>query len=162
MTNAHYTSVSQYADIESVNWAKHALERGVPEDQVVRSLAVKSRDNARTPMQWDATEHAGFTTGTPWLDVNPDHVEVNAAAQVDDPDSVFTHYRRLVTLRHEEPVVVHGDFTLLLPDHELVYAFLRRLGGRELLVVANLSGKDGVEVDLPDAKAWAAAELVLG
>ena len=162
MANAGFASIEQTRDIESQNAYAAALERGVDPEEAMGPIRYKGRDNARTPMQWDATEHAGFTTGTPWLDVNPDHVEVNAAAQVDDPDSVFTHYQRLVTLRHEEPVVVHGDFTLLLPDHELVYAFLRRLGGRELLVVANLSGKDGVEVDLPDAKAWAAAELVLG
>ena len=73
MTNAHYTSVGSTADIESVNWARDALDRGVPQEQVVRSLAAKSRDNARTPMQWDASEHAGFTTGTPWLPANPNH-----------------------------------------------------------------------------------------
>ncbi|HET8970435.1 MAG TPA: alpha-amylase family glycosyl hydrolase, partial [Candidatus Nanopelagicales bacterium] len=162
MANAGFTSIEQTRDIESHNAYAAALERGVDPEEAMGPIRYKGRDNARTPMQWDATEHAGFTTGTPWLDVNPDHVEVNAAAQVDDPDSVFTHYRRLVALRHEEPVVVHGDFTLLLPDHEQVYAFLRRLDGRELLVVANLSGKDGVEVDLPDAGVWAAAELVLG
>jgi oligo-1,6-glucosidase len=162
MANAGFTSIEQTRDIESHNAYAAALERGVDPEEAMGPIRYKGRDNARTPMQWDATEHAGFTTGTPWLDVNPDHVQVNAAAQVDDPDSVFTHYRRLVALRHEEPVVVHGDFTLLLPEHEQVYAFLRRLEGRELLVVANLSGKDGVEVDVPDAGAWAAAELVLG
>jgi oligo-1,6-glucosidase len=162
MANAGFTSIEQTRDIESHNAYAAALERGVDPEEAMGPIRYKGRDNARTPMQWDATEHAGFTTGTPWLDVNPDHVQVNAAAQVDDPDSVFTHYRRLVALRHEEPVVVHGDFTLLLPEHEQVYAFLRRLEGRELLVVANLSGKDGVEVDVPDAGAWASAELVLG
>jgi oligo-1,6-glucosidase len=116
------------------------------------------RDNARTPMQWDASPHAGFTTGTPWLAVNPNHVEINAERALADPDSVFHHYRRLIALRHAEPAVAHGDFTMLLADHERVYAFTRRHEGTELLVLANFSGAP-VRVDLPG---WEAAELVLG
>ena len=80
-------------------------------------------------MQWDASPHAGFTTGEPWIPVNPNHTEINAAAQVDDPDSVFNHYRRLIALRHDEPAVAHGDFTMLVPDHEQLYAFTRTLDG---------------------------------
>jgi oligo-1,6-glucosidase len=117
-----------------------------------------SRDNARTPMQWDATEHAGFTTGTPWLAVNPNHVEINARAALADPDSVFHHYRKLIELRHTEPAVAHGDFTMLLAGHEQVYAFTRAFEGTELLVVANLSGKRA-DVELPAG--WGAAELLL-
>ena len=94
-------------------------------------------------MQWDASEHAGFTTGTPWLAVNPNHREINAEAARADPDSVFHHYRRLIELRHAEPAVAHGDFTMLLPDDERVYAFTRRLGGIELLVLGNFSGRAG-------------------
>ena len=88
-----------------------------------------SRDQARTPVQWDASPGAGFSTGTPWLPVNPDHVTVNAAAQLDDPGSVLAHYRRLIALRHEDPVVTDGDFELLLPDHPAIWAFLRRTAG---------------------------------
>jgi oligo-1,6-glucosidase len=133
MTNAHYTRLDQYVDIESVNWARGALARGVPEDEVLRSLAVKSRDNARTPVQWTAGEHAGFTTGTPWLPVNPNHTEVNAAAAVADPGSVFHHYRRLIALRHELDVVVDGDYRLLLPEHEQLFGYVRSLGSEQLL-----------------------------
>jgi oligo-1,6-glucosidase len=111
-------------------------------------------------MQWDASAHAGFTTGTPWLAVNPNHVEVNAAAQVDDPDSVFAHHRALIALRHEDAVVAHGDFTMLLPDDERVYAFERRLDGRRLLVVANLSDEPS-RASVPEEEQWAAAEVVL-
>ena len=161
MTNAHYTSPSQYADIESVNWAREALERGVPEDQVVRSLAVKSRDNARTPMQWDGSQHAGFTTGTPWLPVNPNHAEINAEAAEADPDSVFHHYRRLIDLRHGLPVVVHGDYRLLAPEDEQVFAYLRTSEGERLLVVANLSGSPAT-LDLGDDAALLDGEVVLG
>ena len=114
-------------------------------------------------MQWDASPHAGFTTGTPWIAVNPNYRQVNAAAQVDDPASVFAHYRRLIALRHDEPVVAHGDFTMLLPDDDVVYAFTRRLpddprGDVELLVLGNFSGT-AAHVDVPG---WAGAEVVLG
>ena len=97
---------------------------------------------------------AGFTTGTPWIEVNPNHVEVNAAAQYDDKDSVFTHYRRLVDLRHSEPAVAYGDFTMLLEDDPHVYAFTRRLEGTELLVLGNFTGETR-PVDLPLDTDWA-------
>ncbi len=111
-------------------------------------------------MQWDASPHAGFTSGTPWLPVNPDHTEVNAEAATADDHSVFHHYRRLIELRHTEPVVAHGDFTMLLPDDETVYAFTRSLDDVELLVAANFSGEQ-VRADL-DLTDWADAELLLG
>ncbi len=161
MTNAHYTDVAQYADIESVNWAKDALERGIPEDQVVRSLAVKSRDNARTPMQWDASDHAGFTTGTPWLPVNPNHTEINADAAEADPDSVFHHYRRLIGLRHAHDVVAHGDYRLLLAEDEHVFAYVRTLGSSRLLVVVNLSGSPAA-LDLGDDADLLDGEVLVG
>ena len=116
------------------------------------------RDNARTPVQWTPGPHAGFSTGTPWIPVNPNHEVVNAEAARADPDSVFHHYRRLIELRHTEPVVALGDFTMLVPDHEQVYAFTRRLGQVELLVLANVSG-DEVRAHLPDG--WAGAEVLL-
>ena len=119
-----------------------------------------SRDHGRTPMQWDGSPHAGFTTGTPWIAVNPDHAEVNAAAQVDDPGSVFAHHRRLIDLRHADPVVTDGDFALLLPEHPTVWAFLRRGAEAELLVAANLSGTE-VQVDLPLDGDWSGAEVVI-
>ncbi len=149
MTNAGFTAIEQYADLESVNWAREALARGVADADVMRSLAVKSRDNARTPMQWDATEHAGFTMGTPWLPAHANRVVVNAEVETADPDSVLHHYRRLIELRHSEPVVVDGVFELLLPDHPAVWAFTRTLGDETLLVVANLSG-DAVTLDADD------------
>jgi oligo-1,6-glucosidase len=141
MTNAHLTSLGQYQDIESLGWAREAAASGVPQETILRALATKSRDNARTPVQWDASPHAGFTTGTPWLAVNPNHVEINAEAALADPDSVFHHYRRLIELRHTLPVVVHGDYRLLLPDDAQVFAYLRSLDGVRLLVVVNLSGE---------------------
>jgi oligo-1,6-glucosidase len=104
-------------------------------------------------MQWDDTPHAGFTAGTPWFPVNPNYKEINAAAQVDDPDSVFAHYRALIALRHDLPVVAEGDFRMLLPDHESVYAFTRSLGGETLLVLANFgAAEQSVHLAEPDAE----------
>ena len=161
MTNAHFSSVEQYADVESVNWAREALDAGTPAEEVLRSLAVKSRDNARTPMQWDDSPKAGFTTGTPWLPVNPNHTTVNAAAARADEDSVFHHYRRLIALRREHRVVVEGDVRFLLLDHEQLFAYVRGLGETRLLVVVNLSA-DPVEVDLGADAALLQGRLLLG
>jgi oligo-1,6-glucosidase len=161
MTNAPFAGVEDLRDIEALNHYAEAVAAGDDPEHVLASVRAMGRDNARTPMQWDASEHAGFTTGTPWLAVNPNNVEINAEAARADPDSVFHHYRRLIALRHDEPVVAHGDFTMLLPDDERVYAFTRRLGDVVLLVLANFS--DGtVTPDVPDGDAWAAAEVLVG
>ena len=157
MTNATFDRIEAFRDIESLNHYAEAVANGDDPDAVLAGLRTMSRDNARTPMQWDASEHAGFTTGEPWIPVNPNHTEINAEAALADPDSVFHHYRRLIELRHSEPVVAHGDFTMLLPDDERVYAFTRRLGDAELLVLGNFSGESAA-VELPEA----GGELVLG
>ena len=146
MPNAPWASVDDFRDLESVNHHADALAAGQDPADALAALRAMSRDNARTPVQWDASRHAGFTTGTPWLPVHPDAGRVNAAVQRDDPHSVLAHYRRLIALRHTEDAVAHGDFTMLLPDDERVYAFLRRYGGVQLLVVANLSSADAVPV----------------
>jgi oligo-1,6-glucosidase len=160
MTNAPFTRIEDFRDIESVSHYREAVAAGEDPAEALRALRVKSRDNARTPMQWDPSPQAGFTTGTPWLPVNPNYEQINAAAAVADPDSVFAHYRRLIELRHSEPAVAYGNFTMLLPDSETVYAFTRRLGDVELLVVANFSAGT-VPVELEDAR-WDRAELVVG
>ena len=147
MTNAPFGSIEDYRDIESLNHFAHAVGVGQAPDDVLEILRGVSRDNARTPMQWSTDPHAGFTTGSPWLGVNPNYVEVNAEAAMADPDSVWHHYRRLIALRHSEPVVALGDFTMLLPDHPTVYAFTRRLDDVVLTVVANLSSFP-VDLDL--------------
>ncbi len=143
MTNAPFAGLEDFRDLESINHFQAATGRGEDREQVLAALRYKSRDNARTPVQWDASEHAGFTTGTPWLPVNPNHTEINAAAQYDDPGSVFHHHRALIALRHDDATVVHGSFTMLLPEHPQLYAFLRTHGDDELLVVANLSDRPG-------------------
>jgi oligo-1,6-glucosidase len=141
MTNTYFTAIEHYRDIESLNYHAAALSLGMEVEAVLHSLSVKSRDNARTPMQWDDTSHAGFTEGIPWLPVNPNYLTINAAAAVEDPDSVFHHFRKLIELRHDHPVIVHGRFELLLPEHEQIWALRRTLDDQVLLMIANCSSQ---------------------
>ncbi|HET9873682.1 MAG TPA: alpha-glucosidase [Propionibacteriaceae bacterium] len=161
MTNAELDTIEDFTDIMSLNHYAHAVAAGDPPDHVLAGLRPLARDNARTPMQWDDTTHAGFTTGEPWMAVNPNYKVINAAAATSDPDSVFSHYRKLIELRHTEPVVAYGDFTMLLPDHDQIYAFLRRLRGVELLVVCNVSDRTAIADQIPDVGSWENTEVVL-
>lgn len=174
MTNAHFTRIEQYQDVESLGHYREMVEHGVATpEQMLAALAAMGRDNARTPVQWDASEHAGFTTGTPWLEVNPNHVEVNAEAAWADDSSVLHFYRRLHALRHDVPVVALGDFRMLLPEHEAVYAFTRALDAPsdgagpdaawvrdELLVLVNVGG---APQDVPSAvvDGWAGSTVLM-
>ncbi|HET9738580.1 MAG TPA: alpha-glucosidase, partial [Solirubrobacteraceae bacterium] len=159
MTNAPLERLEDFRDIESLNHYAQAVALGDPPEHVLAGMRAMGRDNARTPMQWDASEHAGFTTGIPWLAANPNHSEINAETATADADSVFHHYRRLIELRHAEPVVAHGEFHMLLPNDERVYAFTRRLDDVELLVLGNFSGETvTAEVD----ESWASAEVLIG
>jgi oligo-1,6-glucosidase len=161
MANAPFTAITDFRDIQTLRFYAEAAERGDTDlPALLLAMARRSRDQGRTPVQWDASPGAGFTTGTPWLAINPDHVAVNAAAEVGDPASVFEHYRRLIALRHEDPVVTDGDFELLLPDHPAIWAFLRRADDAELLVAANFSA-DVVAAALPLDRDWADANVVL-
>jgi oligo-1,6-glucosidase len=162
MTNAAFSGLDEYRDIESLNFASAALAGGAQASDIMRSLEVKSRDNARTPMQWDDTPNAGFTMGTPWIDVNPNYVRINASSAITDPGSVFHHYRRLIELRHELPVVVDGDFTLLAPDDEQVFAYVRRFEQASLLVVANLSDAPATLETAVDLAEFRAGSTVIG
>ncbi|WNM28211.1 alpha-glucosidase [Demequina capsici] len=141
MTNAGLESIDDYRDVESLNAYEELLAQGWTEERVMAGLKDVSRDNARTPVQWDATPHAGFTTGTPWLKVTPNHTWLNASAQVDDLDSVWSFYRALIAMRHDDPVVAHGSFEMLLAEHPQIFAYRRRLDEAVLTVVANLSGE---------------------
>ncbi|MGH3151947.1 MAG: glycoside hydrolase family 13 protein, partial [Streptosporangiaceae bacterium] len=160
MINSPFAVIGDYRDIQALNYYAAAAAAGVDLTALLVAMRKMSRDQARTPVQWDASPQAGFTSGTPWIAVNPDYPEVNAAAQVGQPDSVFEHYRKLIKLRHDDPVVIDGDFELLLPDHPAIWAFLRRGQGAELLVAANFSA-DVVSAALPLEDGWASAAVVL-
>ena len=139
MTNIHLP-IEAYRDLESLNLYEARKAAGYPEAEIMASLYARSRDNARTPMQWDASPHGGFTTGTPWLTENPNYREINATAALADPDSIFHYYRRLIALRKTYPVFVHGDFMLLEPDHPCLFVYRRRLARQSLLVICNYGG----------------------
>ena len=161
MANSPFTAITDYRDIQALRFYAEAATRGdVDLPALLLAMGKMSRDQGRTPVQWDASPGAGFTTGTPWLAINPDHTEVNAAAQVGDPGSVYGHYRRLIALRHTDPVVTDGDFELLLADHPSIWAFVRRTDEAELLVAANFSA-DVVTVSLPLDDDWADAVTIL-
>jgi len=141
MTNTYFSSIDHYRDIESLRYHADALSLGMEVEAVLHSLSIKSRDNARTPMQWDDSSHGGFTDGIPWLPVNPNYLTINAAAEMEDPNSVFHHFRKLIELRHDHPVIVHGRFELLLPDHEQIWAATRTLDDQALVMIANCSSE---------------------
>jgi oligo-1,6-glucosidase len=161
MTNFPFAAIDQYNDLESTRFFAEAVAGGGDPAQLLGVIGFKSRDNARTPMQWDASPNAGFTAGTPWLPANPNHAEINAAAVVADPDSVFHHYRRLIELRHGLEVVRQGRFELLLPEDERLFCFTRTLGEEVLLVVANWSSAP-VSLPLTELPGLDGAEVLLG
>jgi oligo-1,6-glucosidase len=138
MTNAPFEQIEQIRDIESLNHFAQAMKRpGVAAEDVLAQIRRIGRDNARTPMQWTADEHGGFTTGVPWIDAHPNHQSINAGSQVGVAGSVFEFYRELIRLRHTDPVVSDGDFQMIAPQHPSLFAFSRSLGGETLLVLAN-------------------------
>lgn len=162
MTNVRFASIDDYRDIETLNVYKVATEQyGMAPDEIMAAIYAKGRDNARTPMQWDAGPNAGFTTGTPWIKVNPNYTEINAVQALADPNSVFHYYRQLIALRKANPVLVYGRYGLLLPDHEQIYAYTRTLGADRLLVICNFSKEEPV-FELPAEVTFAGHELLIG
>lgn len=140
MTNAPF-GPQDWRDLESLNAYRELCQAGTPQPQALAAVQRMARDNARTPMQWTAGPNAGFTTGTPWMRVNPNYTAINAEAALADPGSVFYTYQKLIALRKANPVFAAGDFTLLCPGDTQVFAYLRRGGGQTMLVAANLSGR---------------------
>lgn len=162
MTNYPFAQLSEFNDIEARNYAAvAAILPGYDEHALIAALAKCGRDNARTPMQWDNSAHAGFTSGRPWLPVNPNAGMVNASEAVANEHSVFHYYRRLIALRHELAVVVHGDFHLLLEDDESIFAYMRTHGTDQLLVVGNFSDNT-VAVAIDEASDWSREPVVIG
>ena len=143
MTNVPFRDISDFRDLDSINAYHELVGQGVfTEEEMMRYLRYKSRDNARTPFQWDDSENAGFTTGTPWIMVNPNYTEINAAEQMGRADSVFNYYKELIRLRKTNDVIVYGTYELLLPDDKELYVYERRLGEKKLLVICNFYGNN--------------------
>ncbi|MBS9441872.1 alpha,alpha-phosphotrehalase [Photorhabdus heterorhabditis] len=141
MTNPNFSQIEDYRDIESLNIYQEKIELGDDKEKILSVLAKKSRDNGRTPMQWNATHNAGFTQGEPWLALNSDYQEVNAENAMQDDDSVFHCYARLIKLRKEYPVLTYGSYEDLLPSHPSLWCYVRRWENQTLLVIANLSAE---------------------
>ncbi len=140
MTNMHFPGICDYRDIDTLNAYREMTElRGLTHEDMLERIHRHSRDHARTPMQWTAGPNAGFTAGTPWLGVNPNHSVINAEAQVDDPSSVFSHYRKLIALRKELDIITYGDYRLLLAEHPSIFAYERRWNGQTLTVICSFS-----------------------
>ena len=140
MTNTVFNTVDDFRDLESINAYRELVESGLYTDEdMFPKIAHKSRDNARTPMQWDASENAGFTTGTPWIAVNPNYKKINVEDQLKREDSVFNYYKKLIRLRKENEIIVYGNYELLLPEDENIFAYVRTLDNQKLLVVCNFS-----------------------
>jgi len=152
MTNFPFTDINQFQDLETLNHYREVVAHGGDTAAAMNGFRKFGRDNARTPMQWDGSVDAGFSKGTPWLAVNPNHEHINAAQQVGDPRSVFHYYRRLIALRKTDRVMAFGDFEMLLPSDSQVYAFTRTLGDEGLLVLANWSN-EAIERTLEFARA---------
>ena len=157
MTNVQY-DIEDYKDCEIINMYHERLEKGYSKDEIMKSIYAKGRDNARTPMQWDDSANAGFTTGTPWIKVNDNYDKINAKSQVDDPDSIFSCYKKLVQLRKDYPVFVDGKFTLLLEDDENIFAYSRKNEEKTMIVVCNFFDK---EIPMPLAKECEDMEVLI-
>jgi oligo-1,6-glucosidase len=162
MTNFPFTDISQFRDIENLN-AYHELvelEKSRDEKELIKCFQYKSRDNARTPMQWDDSTNAGFTTGEPWIAVNPNYKEINAKEEVPNPDSVFNYYKKLIALRKKYEIIVYGIYELLLPDDANLYVYTRTLDKEKLLVLCNFSDKEQ-QVSLPEEFAQKESEVLI-
>ncbi|MDE1497158.1 alpha,alpha-phosphotrehalase [Xenorhabdus bovienii] len=142
MTNPHFKRIEEYRDIESLNMYQERIEQGMAPEEILAILAQKSRDNGRTPMQWDGSANAGFTSGTPWIASCDNYPELNAEAALQDKDSVFYCYHELIKLRKQQPILTYGDYLDLLPDHPSLWCYLRRWQNQVMLVIANLSDEN--------------------
>ncbi len=149
MTNAYFEDISQYKDVESLNYFKILKDEGIPEDEVYEILRCRSRDNSRTPMQWDNSKNAGFTTGTPWIEVNKNYKIINADNAVKNKNSVFHYYKKLIALRKENDVIAYGSYKPEMENNTNVFAYSREYEGKKLFVVCNFYGTE-TKISLPD------------
>ncbi|MFP3410888.1 oligo-1,6-glucosidase [Bacillus sp. SIMBA_074] len=161
MTNVRFESIDEYRDIETLNMYKEkVIERGEDIDKVMQSIYIKGRDNARTPMQWDDREHAGFTTGKPWIAVNPNYKEINVKQAIQDEESIFYYYKKLIELRKNNEIVVYGTYDLILENNPSIFAYVRTYGEEKLLVIANFTADECV-FELPKDIIYSELELLI-
>ena len=150
MTNCPFNTLDNFRDLESINAFHELTEQGkITEEDMMAAIGYKGRDNARTPMQWDDSAYAGFSTANPWIMVNPNYTKINAKDQINREDSVFKYYQKLIKLRHESELIVYGTYDLILDDDKDIYAYIRTLGDKKLIVYCNFS-ENTREVELPE------------
>lgn len=150
MTNVYFDNLEDYRDIESIQFFHEFTEAGlVTPEYMMDCLKARGRDNARTPMQWDDSEYAGFTKGTPWISVNPNYKEINAKKEMEEANSIFHYYQKLISLRKENEIIVYGDFQSYLPEHDKVFAYTRTLDASKLFVMCNFT-EEAVTVEIPE------------
>ncbi|QDP41877.1 glycoside hydrolase family 13 protein [Radiobacillus deserti] len=149
MTNVQFDSIEDYNDVAIKNLYRNEREEGKSHEEIMKIIWKNGRDNSRTPMQWNAQENAGFTTGTPWLKVNPNFKEINVEREMKDDTSIYHYYKDLITLRKQHDVLVYGNYDLVLEDHDQVYAYTRTLDEKQFLVICNLFAEKA-KVDLPE------------
>lgn len=161
MTNVRFPTIDDYKDIETLNMYNEKISEDKENlSQIMNSIYAKGRDNARTPMQWSSGPNAGFTSGTPWIKVNPNYQEINAEQQLVDDHSIFQYYKKLIQLRKQHEIVVYGTYDLILPEHSEIYAFTRTLGDEKLLIILNFS--DGQpEFEWPQELEYEKKELLI-
>ncbi len=160
MTNVHFPSIEDYRDISTVNAYKVAVSMGFPVEMIMPVVHYRSRDNARTPMQWDSSRNAGFSDADTWIKINPNYKEINVADAIEDENSIFHHYKKLISFRKNHPVVVYGKYTPLIPEDEKVYSYLRTGENEELLVILNFSSMN-VPVSVPEYTLNKFSDLVI-
>ncbi|MFW2503548.1 glycoside hydrolase family 13 protein [Clostridium diolis] len=142
MTNVRFEELEDYKDIETLNMYNERKKQGYTHEDIMLSIYTKGRDNARTPMQWDDSQNAGFTSGQPWLKVNPNYKEINVKSQLKDENSIFSYYKKLIKIRKTNPVVVHGKYELILEENKEIFAYTRTLENEMLLVICNFTGNE--------------------
>ena len=160
MTNVRFDTFDDYRDVETHNMVREAIQKGMDPAVVLQKIYKKGRDNARTPLQWDATAQAGFTSGVPWIKVNPNYLVINVQQAMAEPDSIFHYYQKLIGLRKKYSIMVYGTYDLILAEHEQIYTFTRTLNEERLLVILNFTQEKPV-FELLEAVAFTTKELLI-
>lgn len=161
MTNIHFASINDYKDIETLNFYNEQKDKNIPEANIMESIYAKSRDNARTPMQWDSSENAGFTTAIPWIKINKNAKAINVEDNINDENSIFHYYQSLIALRKQYDIIQYGSYQLIKKDHPEIFSYMRELNDEVLLVICNF-GETQPEFHLPDQFNEKTSELLLG
>ncbi|SDI51466.1 trehalose-6-phosphate hydrolase [Alteribacillus bidgolensis] len=144
MTNPKFDTIEEYRDVETLNYYKILKDKNVPEEEIMDIIKAKSRDNSRTPVQWNQTPHAGFTSGTPWISAAPNYKEINAEKALEDENSIYYHYLQLIQFRKQYDIITKGDYQLLLADHPKIFSYVRKTEDQALLVLNNFYQKETV------------------